>query len=58
LSLGGYVSITYEYKETKADKIYIYKRLHFENLYENTDYIAYFIGENDLPINPDIMSTS
>ena len=32
--------------------------MEFTNLIDNTPYTAYFIGENDLPVNPDLMDRS
>lgn len=52
---GASVSVAFKYKEHSHEESFIYKRVIFQNLYENTDYIAYFIGENDLPVNPDLM---
>ena len=29
--------------------------IEFTNLYDNTEYEAYFVAENSLPYNPDLM---
>lgn len=46
------VNITYSPGEEDTVKSSVVK---FTNLYDNTQYKAYFIAENDLPVNPDLM---
>ena len=39
------------------EKQNLYNKIGFNDLQDNTDYVAYFAAENDLPINPDLTKT-
>jgi len=53
-----FVSIKFVYDETIPTKNIISKKVAFSNLYDSTEYIAYFTAENDLPVNPDLLASS
>ena len=51
---GAYKKVTVNYTE-KAFGEYDVHNINFTDLYDFTAYTAYFVAENDLPINPDLM---
>ena len=51
-----WISLTFVYPTSNRGQYFISKIANFSNLFDNTDYEAYFIAENDLPINPDLMN--
>lgn len=53
-----FIKITFEYPPQNRGKSCISKIGNFSNLYDDTEYDAYFIAENDLPVNPDLMKES
>lgn len=50
-----YFSLSYVYSYDSEEGSIISKTASFTNLYDNTEYQAYFVAENDLPVNPDLM---
>ena len=52
----SYVKVTFEYAETLPYGVVLNKLVSFTNLFDNTEYEAHFIGQNTLPVNPDLMS--
>ena len=58
LDANHFMNLSFSYPSSNRGKSFIYKIGNFSNLYDNTDYVAYFIAENDLPVNPDLMDDS
>lgn len=50
-----YFSLSFVYSYDSEEGSIIIKTSSFTNLYDNTEYEAYFVAENDLPVNPDLM---
>ena len=51
----NYFSLSFVYSYDSEEGSIITKTSSFTNLYDNTEYQAYFVAENDLPVNPDLM---
>jgi len=51
----SYIKVSFEYANTLPYGVSLHKMASFTNLFDNTEYEAHFIGENNLPINPDLM---
>jgi len=51
-----YVAVTFEYAQNLPYGVSLNKLISFTDLFDNTEYEAHFIGQNTLPINPDLMS--
>lgn len=56
LDKNHFINLTFVYPAKNRGKSFISKIANFSNLYDNTEYYAYFIADNDLPINPDLMN--
>lgn len=50
-----YIKLPFVYPIENRGQSFISKIGNFSNLYDDTEYDAYFIGDNDLPVNPDLM---
>lgn len=50
-----FINLSFVYPSDNRGESVIYQIGNFTNLYDNTEYDAYFIADNDLPINPDLM---
>ena len=51
-----FINLSFIYPKDNRGKSIIYKIGNFTNLFDNTEYDAYFIADNDLPVNPDLMT--
>ena len=56
LSAGACISTTVIYPQKAAFGVYKTFKVSFTGLLDFTDYKVFFIGENTLPVNPDLMT--
>eukprot|EP01017_Pseudomicrothorax_dubius_P036244 TRINITY_DN5170_c0_g1_i7.p1 TRINITY_DN5170_c0_g1~~TRINITY_DN5170_c0_g1_i7.p1 ORF type:complete len:641 (-),score=124.40 TRINITY_DN5170_c0_g1_i7:50-1972(-) len=58
LNKDTWAYVKFEIPFTNDESSVIYQVITFTSLMDNTLYDVYFVGENDLPVNPDLMDES